>query len=391
MPRGSVRKMTDKPRARPWLARIAVPGVDGEPSKQRSKSFGTRREAEDQLVAWREQLRVGTMPRPDATLLASVSREWLEWYSDREGLAIKTYASYQGTIMRDIIPALGDIQVQRLTKADVTRFYADLLRRGKGARTRQLAALRLCQILDYARAVDRGRVHVARGITAVKGYQPRPKTIWTAEQAAAFRAAAAASTYGPLWELALLGLRREEFCALRWSDVDLEAGTATIRQTMVIVGGVRHIQSRTKTRRSARTVPIGTALVRTLEAWRATLAERQRAQGDAWEGHDLVCPNTLGRPIGNSQLVRDYDRWVRAAGVPRIRIHDIRATATSLMLAAGVPLHLVAEIIGDDPGVMLRHYARSSPAQRRDAMEALEGLTSGPLAPVRAPDGGTAV
>jgi len=155
---------------------------------------------------------------------------------------------------------------------------------------------------------------------------------------------------------------------------------------MVIVGGIRHIQPRTKTRRSAQTVPIGTALVETLQRWRATLAERRRALGDGWEANDLVCPNTLGRPIGNSQLVRDYDRWVAAADVPRIRIHDIRATATSLMLAAGTPLHEVAEIIGDDPAVMLRHYARSNEDQRRAAMEALERLTSGPLAPVRAPD-----
>lgn len=386
MARGSVRKMTDKPRTKPWLARIAVPGADGEPPKQRSRSFPTRREAEDQLVAWREEIRVGTMARPDGTLLASAAREWLAWYSDREDLAIKTYASYQGTIERDIIPALGAVPVQRLTKADVTRFYADLLRRGKGARTRQLAALRLCQVLDYAMDLDMVRLNVARGVTAVRGYQPRAKIIWTAEQAAAFRRASSASTYGPVWALALLGLRREEFCALRWSDVDLEAGTATIRQTLVIVGGIRHIQPRTKTRRSARTVPIGTALVETLTRWRATLAERRRDLGDAWEDNNLVCPNTVGRPIGNSQLVRDYDRWVRAAGVPRIRIHDIRATATSLMLAAGTPLHLVAEIIGDDPAVMLRHYARSSSDERRAAMEALEGLTTAPLAPVRAPD-----
>ncbi len=386
MARGSVRKLSDKQRSRPWMARIAVPGVDGDPPKQRSRSFATRREAEDQLVAWREEIRLGTLARPDATSIASVARGWLEWYSDREDLAIKTYASYQGTIERDIVPALGEMQVQRLTKADVTRFYADLLRRGKGARTRQLAALRLCQIFDYAMDLDMVRINVARGVTAVRGYQPRAKIIWTAEQASAFRRASAESTYGPVWELALLGMRREEFCALRWADLDLAAGTATVRQTMVIVGGIRHIQSRTKTPRSARTVPFGPALVETLQRWRTTLAERQRALGDAWEANDLVTPNTLGRPIGNSQLVRDYDRWVAAAGVPRIRIHDIRATATSLLLAAGTPLHLVAEIIGDDPAVMLRHYARSSSGERRAAMEALEGLTSDPLAPTLAPD-----
>jgi len=385
MPKGSVRKLTDKQRSRPWMARIAVPGVDGDPPKQRSRSFATRREAEDQLVAWREEIRLGTLARPDATSIASVARDWLEWYSDREGLAVKTYESYQGTIERDIIPALGAVQVQRLTKADVTRYYADLAQQGKGARTRQLVALRLNQILDYAMEIDLLRRNVARGVTAVKGYTPKAKIVWTAEQASAFRRASAASTYGPVWGLALLGLRREEFCALRWSDLDLTAGTATIRQTMVTVGGIRHIQPRTKTPRSARTVPVPTALRETLQRWRTTLAERQRVLGDAWEANDLVCPNTLGRPIGNSQLVRDYDRWVAAAGVPRIRIHDIRATATSLMLAAGVPLHLVAEIIGDDPAVMLRHYARSSPAQRRDAMEALEGLTSDVLAPILAP------
>ncbi|HLI16205.1 MAG TPA: tyrosine-type recombinase/integrase [Acidimicrobiales bacterium] len=106
--------------------------------------------------------------------------------------------------------------------------------------------------------------------------------------------------------------------------------------------------------------------------WRQ-LEERLRA-GEAWAATDYVfcfC-DTLREPLSPDWVSSRFHALVRAAGLPRVRFHDLRHTAASLMLANGVPVKIVSEMLGHaNPTITLAGYAHLLPNMAQEAGERL--------------------
>ena len=107
--------------------------------------------------------------------------------------------------------------------------------------------------------------------------------------------------------------------------------------------------------------------------------EREVA-GDAYEDRDLVFANELGRPIYPSRITAAFLEHRKAAGITIGTFHTLRHTHTTLALSHGVPLHVVAARIGDDPATVLRTYAHLLPTSDAAASEQIAGLVSSPFA-----------
>ena len=157
-----------------------------------------------------------------------------------------------------------------------------------------------------------------------------------------------------LYRLALAtGPREGELLALRWSDVDLDRGVVRIRRTLLRTpDGLTFAEPKTAT--SRRAIPVGATTVAALRA------HRQR-QGTG-RLSDLVFSNTFGGPINAGEMLRaSFYPLLRRAGLSRIRFHDLRHTAATLMLSRGVHPKIVAERLGPlDPdahrhGLLARH------------------------------------
>jgi integrase len=208
--------------------------------------------------------------------------------------------------------------------------------------------------------------------------EQRPPTTWDAATAQAFLTATADDRLAALWALALTrGLRRGELAGLRWSAVDLAAATLTVTHTRVMVGG-RAEESTPKSRAGRRSVPLDEHLVDLLTTHRrAQRAERLRA-GLGKDEQGYVFTNELGEPLSPDWISERFEDLVKAADLPRVRFHDTRHTAASLMIASGVPAKVVQEMLGHSHvSITLALYAHLTPAMGREAGAALSASLLG--------------
>jgi integrase len=201
--------------------------------------------------------------------------------------------------------------------------------------------------------------------------------VWTAEQMGAFLTHVEDDDLAGAWHLSALGMRRGEVLGLRWSDVDLEAGVVHVRQSRVQAGRDVHTGD-PKTDRGRRDVPLHPAAIAALRQTRArtlsepTVVPLRQAHG----GERVVVVDESGEALRPDRYSDLFAEHVRAASLPAIRLHDMRHTAATVMLATGVPPVTVAGILGHSPDVLLRTYAHALPSAKRDAVNLLGGLYS---------------
>jgi integrase len=168
-----------------------------------------------------------------------------------------------------------------------------------------------------------------------------------------------------LYVLALTtGMRQGELLALAWDDIG--EGTVTVRATLARIDG-EWLRLEPKTERGRRTV------VLTSEASTALAEHRRRMAGErtpAWRYHGLVFTTARGEPIHGPNLIKPLRAYLASLGLPPITWHDLRHSAASVMLAAGVPLRVIADILGHATiRVTADLYAHVGLELQRDAAE----------------------
>jgi integrase len=205
-------------------------------------------------------------------------------------------------------------------------------------------------------------------------HTPRERETWTAAEVRAFLPVADADRLVACWRLSLYGLRRGKVLGLRWRDIDLATGTLTFRQARVLAG----YEVRTeppKSRSGARTLPLDDALVTALKTLKARQAAERLAAGTAYERGGYVAADELGRPVHPEWYTDEFHRMSDRAEVRRIRLHESRHTACSLMEKAGVPVSVIAAWAGRYSGAFtMATYVHANPddlAAGRDALAAV--------------------
>jgi integrase len=196
--------------------------------------------------------------------------------------------------------------------------------------------------------------------------------VWSAAEAREFLDATSDDRRAFAWALLLTrGLRRGELCGLKWSAVDLVAGTLRVESTLITVEG-RPVASRPKTSAGRRSIPLDAHLVALLRAHRKRQQTEQLAVGPAYEHGGYLVADELGHPYHPDTISGWFEARVAETGLPRIRLHDCRHTAASLMLASGVPVKVVSEILGHaSPTITLSVYAHVMPGMAESAGAAL--------------------
>jgi integrase len=175
---------------------------------------------------------------------------------------------------------------------------------------------------------------------------------WTAEQAATFLEAVASDRLGAAFMLSLYGLRRGEVLGLRWSDVDLDARTITIRVTRVLVVGTGVVEGEPKTERGRRTLPLDDGLAGALRSLRARQARDRLAAGEAYRascddcGGEHLVVDESGKPYRPEWYGDRFAALAKTTGLPAIRLHDARHTCGTLMHLRGVPTAVISKWLG---------------------------------------------
>jgi integrase len=235
---------------------------------------------------------------------------------------------------------------------------------GKSGNTRRLAKATLRRALREAVDMEL----VTRNVASYRGHDgsghAKPGRSLTVEQVHQLHQAAGTDVIGALvFVLVSTGIRRGEALALSWTDVDLTAGTLTVRHSAKFDNG-RTVVGATKTKGSRRTVDLPAETIELLRGM-------QRSGG-------LVFAGRSGRPLDPSGVTRRVKAHTLKVLGEEWSPHEMRHSCASLLVSNGVPLKVVSDLLGHSSITLTANvYAHLAPSARAETARAFSGLLAG--------------
>lgn len=288
--------------------------------------------------------------------VANYLQSWLTLRAP--SLAPSTVSGYQRAIARHIAPVVGPVPLSDLTPAHIMAVLAPVCAAGHTRQAQLVRVLLRCALQDalHMGLIDHNPADAVRN----PAHRKRPIAYWSPEQIHTFLTA---QRFGPLyhvWLLALLcGLRRGELLGLRWSDVDLRSGVATVCNQRMVVDR-QALDRPPKSAAGRRQLPLPAPV---LDALRK---ERRRSRSL------YVLSRPDGSPFSPQQLRHALDAACAASGVPRLHIHGLRHSMATAALEAGVDLKVLQSILGHaHMATTADTYLHPSPKIREKALESV--------------------
>ena len=347
-----------------WYFSAELPSPAGDRRRVRRGGFATKAAAVAALEA---------LASPAPGLVQGLrTGEWLErWLTSRVSLRASTSRGYAAHVRGYLVPYLGGIPLAELTPADVQGMFTAIIR-GDAALGRPVSAATLRRIHATLRAALNAAVRA--GLISVNPgrwpelppvARPRPQVwtpamtqrweldgwrpvvgVWTAGQTAQFlQLVRGHRLYAQFLLIALRGLRRGEAAGLRWTDLDLDAGTLTVTGQLQQLGG-RLVAGPPKSEAGWRVVALDRTTIAALRAHHARQQAERAAAGTRRTETGYVFTTRTGKPVGPDRLTRLFRRLVAGSGLPPVTLHGLRHGAATLALAAGTDLKVVQDQLG---------------------------------------------
>jgi integrase len=333
------------------------------------------------------------------------------------------WQTYETAVRLHLSPGLGKVLLARLMPEQVDAWFRQHQDGGATPHSIRYARAVLRAALTQARKWRLTSDNVAALVDPPR-HRPREIQPLNPEQARALLKSVSEHRLGALVSVAMaLGLRIGEALALRWQDIDFDAGTLSVRQALERSGGDRGarrplieerrelrkqfvsapLRSTTrrellqrletirakwralrsvlrfvepKSNRSRRTIRMPQVVASALKAHRKRQLEERLALGRAWEDSGLVFTSPIGTPLDPRNVTRVFHAMLSAApNVPRVRFHDLRHTAATLLLAQGVDPRTIMETLGHSQiSLTLNTYSHVLPALQDEAAAKMDAI-----------------
>ena len=310
-----------------------------------------------------EQVRPPLVPREVlGVTVAGYLDGWLERV--RHDVRASTLVAYRNAVSH-VVAGLGHVSLGSLAARQVQGWQRALLdERGLSSKTVANVHAVLHRALADAVRLELLDRNVASFVDPPRA-QRRELTVWTVEELRCFLDASRQHRlYSALVLLATTGMRRSELLGLQWCDVDLEGRAVSIRRAVTVVEGRVEVGA-PKTATSRRLVALDATTTVVLASRSAATAA-----GSVW-----VLPGERDGPLNPASYSASFDRLVARAGVPRIRVHDLRHTYATVALRAGVHPAVVSERLGHaSVAITLDVYSHVVPGMRREAADEVAAL-----------------
>lgn len=343
---------------------------DGQRKQVTRSGFASKRDAQAALNEAIERQR-GGMLAVDTLTVGDFLDNWL---ASKRRLRPTTVRNYSGHNARYLKPALGQLRLADLSPQHIDQLYADLLNgRYIGATPSTVhhvhrtlrsalntAVKRRLISWNPSHHVDLPEHRKARGV------------VWEPAQVGRFLDSNAHHRLYALYHLiAFTGMRRGEAMGLHWTDVNLDAQLLVIHW-QVTDAGKGPMLGAPKTDSGARVVPIDGFTVEVLRRHRERQDEERQRWGEAWEDNGLVFTKENGAILRPDAVTVLFRKLIARAGVPRIRLHDVRHTHASLALAAGIDIKVVSSRLGHSTTTITADlYTHVTSAVARRAADAI--------------------
>jgi len=367
-----------------WEITIDI-GRDAETGK-RLRHFetvkGVKKDAQHRLAELLINIEQGTYIKQTRKLtVADWLLQWLHGYV-ASNLSPKTNESYQHELRHYIIPCLGGIRLNDLRPNHIQDYIAEAL---SGGRRRSAGGLSHRTVQHHYRILSKALDDAIRmGLLTVnpcKGVRPpRParydipalgpddltKLMGTIRQS---------SYYLYYHTLLLTGLRRSELLALKWRDVDLDLACMYVAHSLHRLDDGSIIIKEPKTSSSRRPVDLPPSLALLLRQHKADQEVERALLGQNFNEDDFVFSHADGSPLNPTTVTHTFSKVAKRAGLPYLRLHDLRHIHATMLLKAGTHPRIVQERLGHSSiATTLDIYSHTVPGMQKAAAERLDTL-----------------
>ncbi|HVL84697.1 MAG TPA: tyrosine-type recombinase/integrase [Pseudonocardia sp.] len=355
--------------------------------QQKTHTFDTKREARDELARITHQRRTGEYVLPTyLTVDRGLDLLLPALCVDVEPATAANYTN----ALRPVRVRLGARRLQSLHEQDVDDLVQWMLTSGRvrGGKVGSGLGIRSVELtLGQLRAVLNEALRRKMVVRNVAAFTKIPRA--ARKQAAAARSERAPWSeaevrafllgirderlFAPLM-LSLLGMRPAEVCGLRWSDVDLVAGTLTVANTRTLVAGAM-VEKGPKSEKGMRVLPMPASVTSALRAFRKQQAAERLSAGPGYTETGYVLVDELGLPWRTDQLRRVAYALMKQTGIRRVRLYDARHACLTFLATSGVPDVVVSAWAGHaDLAFTKRTYVHPNAEHLREASDALARL-----------------
>lgn len=354
-----------------WLVRVSL-GCDPETGRRKYLNRTIRggfRAAQRYLNSRLEERCRGTGLEGEGLTLNQYLDRWLE-LAARPKLRTKSYRDYKALLGLYVCPALGERELGSLRSLDLQHVYHQMYEKGLSKRTVHYAYAILHAALEQAVSWRLMTTNPASGLAIPQPVRGEMRVL-NPNQAKRFLEHAEGTRYGVLFALALTtGMRPSEYLALRWADINWQDETVTVVRTLEKGSGWKFAP--TKRARSRRPVKLESWVLSRLRQLHAVDAANPTADPNAAR---QIFKSRTGRPINSDYLAREFKRLLGEAGLEPMRLYDLRHTAATLALAAGVSAKVVSEQLGHASiAFTLDVYSHLLPHMQSDAARRVAAL-----------------
>lgn len=353
-----------------WQGEVLVKYVDGKP-KYKTVTAKTQEACRKKLEELKRQHEKGVL-NLEKLSVADYLEQWLE--TKAKQVKPRTVYDYRYNFTRYVNPKIGALE---LTKANpliiqgMLNGIADEVSADRANKVRR-------DLYGAFRQAVKWRLLMSNPIEATDTFkhEKAPMQMWQPDEALRFIEAAKAHPLFALFYLAMAtGMRRGELLGLRWQDI--EGSSISVRQTYARVGN-QLLFSTPKTRKGVRRIPLSEDVLHVLAEHRLSQDRQRNFLAEAWQDYGLVFTSEVGTPIDPDNLKRARYRLADVAGVPRVRLHDLRHLYASLMIKRGFSASELAERLGHArSSFTLDVYTHLFEEQKEAAAVSLMELLSG--------------
>jgi integrase len=332
----------------------------------------TRKEVRDKLNMALYEQKQGTLATGPQQTLGSYLDRWLEQVVKLTKRP-NTYKAYRSVVNAHLKPNLGYIKLQKLTVEHLQAFFASK----QHLKPKTLALIQSALSSALLNAVKWGLIgrNVASLVSLphVERYEGQ---VLTEEQANKLLELARGSRLDVLLLVALTtGMRRGELVALRWSDLDTEAGMLYVRRNLARVPGMGYVEREPKTRAGRRKIALPDVVLEALREHQEKQEQARSKAGDKWQDKGLIFCNVYGGFFNPDRLWYEFKRLLREAGLPNVRFHDLRHSVATILLAAKIDLKVVSQMLGHSSvAITADIYAHVLPEQQQEVVRKMESL-----------------